>query len=291
MSYWEDIRQQAKELDIIKFKSIKYRCEQNIITKLNAIPISTVTLKADYCVEILENIEKSVMNVKCNLDDLITSIYPVTYKQSLEMIADLEKLKHKAVIGVDMSNGKMGGIANYDELLAEWKNYKENFRNRYDFIRSIDSRKTISDFLESVEKVITNEDLLLAEFQGKMFFMLLFDGYLVGKQGYNDSYEITFPSQLFTGVTFPMTIHPHIIRESEEKVLLERKSSIGDDVKRLEAIEKIYDERFKPSIQYKFSEYNAEFYTKVLLNDKERTIENAQCYIIEEVTNNVSLTI
>ena len=269
-TYWQEVHEQCAEKDNMRLKTNKYRCEQTIITKLNGVPACTIRTKSDYQFEWAENL---------------------SYQKPLEMIIDLEKLKFESVFDIDMATGKMAGIVNHNEIVEKWQEYKKNMLDNYSFLRSADTKENVNAFIDSMEKVIVDEKLLMAEFYGKMIFLLLFDGYLVGKPNYAATTDIEFPSQLFQGVKFPMTLTPRIQKESVESVIYELKSSVSDSVKLSERIKKEYDERFKPTIQYSFSSYDAQFNSHVLLNEKERYVQEAECYIIEEIVNNLSLTI
>ena len=124
-----------------------------------------------------------------------------------------------------------------------------------------------------------------------MFYMLVFDHYLVEKQEYNEPYAITFPSQLFKGISFPMTMTPKIHQESPNKVVYDRNGSVDEHVTSSSDIVRFYDEQFKPTIQYKFTQYRPSFNICETVNEAERHIENAEVRLIEEVVNNVDLTI
>lgn len=296
MTYWKDLKDKIKDIDCIKSSQIKYRCEQTIITKVNSIPTCTTLLKSDYSVEKVIDIKNSIMNVYCKLDDNITSIYPNQYNEALNMVMDLEKIKCNSVIDIDMDTGTMGRIINHDEVFNEWKYYCQNFKDKYKFLRSSETNEAVQQFVQSVDKIITDPKLLLADLSSKMFFMLIFDGYLVGKEEYKKSYNIIFSSMLFKDIRFPMTIIPIIQKESPNIVIFDRKSDIGKSVKKMSDIERIYDKQFKPTIGYKFSEYDARFNISERLHEDATNyfnnyIENAEAYIIEEIPNNVNLTI
>lgn len=291
MSYWEKLNEHCANKEHIKFTIRKYRCEQTIITKLNSIPTCTITIKSDYKVERIENTRNPAMNVYCKLLEQFTSVYPNNYEQAFGMLSDLEKIKFESVINVDMQNGQMDDIVNHKEIIQKWCDYKERFLVDYSFVRSAATKESVKQFLESVENVMTDSKLLLAELNSKLFFVVLFGGYLVGREEYLDSYEIDFISQLFKGVRFPMTIKPKIQKESRELVWLERKSEISNKVKKLNDIEQIYDNQFKPTINYSFTEYNATFNTRILINEQEKMLKKAEVYIIEEIQNNMSLLI
>ena len=290
-TYWQEVHEQCAEKDNMRLKTNKYRCEQTIITKLNGVPACTIRTKSDYQFEWAENLKRPAMNAYCKLLEQFVSVYPPSYQKPLEMIIDLEKLKFESVFDIDMATGKMAGIVNHNEIVEKWQEYKKNMLDNYSFLRSADTKENVNAFIDSMEKVVVDEKLLMAEFYGKMIFLLLFDGYLVGKPNYAATTDIEFPSQLFQGVKFPMTLTPRIQKESVESVIYELKSSVSDSVKLTERIKKEYDERFKPTIQYSFSSYDAQFNSHVLLNEKERYVQEAECYIIEEIVNNLNLTI
>lgn len=289
--YWEVLCEECEKRDNVILTANKYRCEQTLITKLNGMPACTITTKSDYQLEWAENIKRPAMNAYCQLVQQHVSVYPPSYEKPLDMVLDLEKLKFASVFDIDMETGRIKAIVNHGEVVQRWDDYKRGLVDKYRFLRSAETKEQVNVFISSMEGVITNEETLLAEFYGKMLFMLLFDGYLVGKPNYVAAREIEFSSQLFQGVKFPMTLTPRIQKESPEAVIYEQKSSIHDSIKKLAEIKKAYDVRFKPTIQYDFSEYRATFYSHVLLNEKEKYVQEAECHIIEEILNNVSLTI
>jgi hypothetical protein len=209
----------------------------------------------------------------------------------MDMVVDLEKIKCKAVINVDMNTGHIGEIVNHKEVVEAWEDYKEHFRDKYKFLRSSATQNAVQQFLETQDKLILDQEMMKAEMNSKMFYMLVFDHYLVGKQEYNEPYAITFPSQLFKGISFPMTMTPKIHQESPNKVVYDRNGSVDEHATSSSDIVQFYDEQFKPTIQYKFTQYRASFNIRETVNEAERHIENAEVRLIEEVVNNVDLTI
>ena len=195
------------------------------------------------------------------------------------------------VQNVDMNTGHIGEIVNHKEVVEAWEDYKEHFRDKYKFLRSSATQNAVQQFLETQDKLILDQEMMKAEMNSKMFYMLVFDHYLVGKQEYNEPYAITFPSQLFKGISFPMTMTPKIHQESPNKVVYDRNGSVDEHVTSSSDIVRFYDEQFKPTIQYKFTQYRPSFNIRETVNEAERHIENAEVRLIEEVVNNVDLTI
>lgn len=58
-----------------------------------------------------------------------------------------------------------------------------------------------------------------------------------------------------------------------------------------EFLEKQYDNKFKPIVKYRFSEYNFSVRERCIINTDENWIESSDITIIEEVKNNVQVLI
>ena len=291
MSYWEELKEKIKGKEYVEFQQVRYRNEQIVAMKINGMPVSTNRLKTDYTVEKVYNSRHDIMQLAFNIDDNIVSVFPTQYQAGMDMVVDLEKIKCKAVINVDMNTGHIGEIVNHKEVVEAWEDYKEHFRDKYKFLRSSATQNAVQQFLETQDKLILDQEMMKAEMNSKMFYMLVFDHYLVGKQEYNEPYAITFPSQLFKGISFPMTMTPKIHQESPNKVVYDRNGSVDEHVTSSSDIVRFYDEQFKPNIQYKFTQYRPSFNIRETVNEAERHIENTEVRLIEEVVNNVDLTI
>lgn len=291
MGYWEELKEKIKGKEYVEFQQVRYRNEQIVAMKINGMPVSTNRLKTDYTVEKVYNSRHDIMQIAFNIDDNIVSVFPTQYQAGMDMVVDLEKIKCKAVINVDINTGHIGEIVNHKEVVEAWEDYKEHFRDKYKFLRSSATQNAVQQFLETQDKLILDQEMMKAEMNSKMFYMLVFDHYLVGKQEYNEPYAITFPSQLFKGISFPMTMTPKIHQESPNKVVYDRNGSVDEHATSSSDIVQFYDEQFKPTIQYKFTQYRASFNIRETVNEAERHIENAEVRLIEEVVNNIDLTI
>ena len=58
-----------------------------------------------------------------------------------------------------------------------------------------------------------------------------------------------------------------------------------------EAIRKAYDEKIKPVVQYSFTQYNINFTQQSWINQTERCLQKGTQTVIEEVTDNLTLSI
>lgn len=291
MCYWEELKEKIRGKEYVEFQQVRYRNEQTVAMKVNGMPVSTNRLKTDYTVEKVYNSRHNIMQLAFKIDDNIASVFPAQYQAGMDMVVDLEKIKCKAVINVDMNTGHIDEIVNHKEVIGAWEDYKEHFMDKYEFLRSRTTQNAVQQFLEIQDKLILDQEMMKAEMNSKMFYMLVFDHYLVGKQEYNEPYAITFPSQLFKGISFPMTMTPKIYQESPNVVVYDRIGSVDGQVASSSDIIRFYDEQFKPTVQYKFTQYRPSFNIRETVNEAERYIEKAEVRLIEEVVNNVDLTI
>ncbi len=291
MCYWEELKEKIRGKEYVEFQQVRYRNEQTVAMKVNGMPVSTNRLKTDYTVEKVYNSRHNIMQLAFKIDDNIASVFPAQYQAGMDMVVDLEKIKCKAVINVDMNTGHIDEIVNHKEVIGAWEDYKEHFMDKYKFLRSRTTQNAVQQFLEIQDKLILDQEMMKAEMNSKMFYMLVFDHYLVGKQEYNEPYAITFPSQLFKGISFPMTMTPKIYQESPNVVVYDRIGSVDGQVASSSDIIRFYDEQFKPTVQYKFTQYRPSFNIRETVNEAERYIEKAEVRLIEEVVNNVDLTI
>lgn len=291
MCYWEELKEKIRGKEYVEFQQVRYRIEQTVAMKVNGMPVSTNRLKTDYTVEKVYNSRHNIMQLAFKIDDNIASVFPTQYQAGMDMVVDLEKIKCKAVINVDMNTGHIDEIVNHKEVIGAWEDYKEHFMDKYKFLRSRTTQNAVQQFLEIQDKLILDQEMMKAEMNSKMFYMLVFDHYLVGKQEYNEPYAITFPSQLFKGISFPMTMTPKIYQESPNVVVYDRIGSVDGQVASSSDIIRFYDEQFKPTVQYKFTQYRPSFNIRETVNEAERYIEKAEVRLIEEVVNNVDLTI
>ncbi len=291
MTYWEELKKKIKGKQYVEYQRIRYRNEQTVAMKINGMLISTNRLKTDYTVEKVYNTHHNIMQIAFKIDDNIASVSPEQYQAGMNMVVDLEKIKCQAVINVDMDTGHIGEIVNHEEIVLAWEDYKDYFRDKYKFLRSRETRDSINKFLETQDKLILDQEMMKAEMKSKMFYMLIFDYYLVGKQKQNAPDIITFPSQLFKGISFPMTITPRTYKDSSDKIMYDRIGSIDEYIATLPEIVKFYNEQYKPTIQYKFNQYRPIFNISETVNEEKRYIEKAEVRLIEEVVNNIDLTI
>lgn len=281
----------AKEEQLINLgesKEVKYRGEQNIVTKVNNIIASSATTKTDYI--ITKQIKDNRLFITVQVLENVINMFPETYKEGLAMVNELETVKSELVIEPDLETGKMKRIVNHKEVINKWLDYKNNFYSRFSFLRSEQHKEKFDDFIKIAEVNILDEKKLIEESGTKMIFFVLFDKYLVSTNDLYKPYVQDFYSQLFQPLHYKMTVDQKILKESKDLVLVSREG-ISEDNPDVRKIEVLYNQNYKPSIGFQYSNYNAEFQSKIIINETDNLIECAEITFLEEIVNNLELTI
>lgn len=290
MTFWEKLYIDKENYKLTFHKVHKYRCEQTVITKLNEIPTCTIQTKSDYTTQGVSD-ENGNKAYEIKLDENIVSIFPEQYTEAIKLVEGLEKIKSNVVLSIDKKTGKMERILNIKDLMDNWENYKKKLNHKYSFLRDKKSVEGFVNFMNIADKQISEKNALLAELNMKMPFAVFFDKYLISDVNLDEPYSMDFNSALFDKVGFPLEIKQKIEKESLDEVLLSRKGIMPKKLYCIDNIEKIYNEKYKPAVQYSFSTYNLDYSAILLLNATEKIIKEAVVNIIEEVSNNVNLNI
>ncbi|MET4084063.1 hypothetical protein ABIB40_004037 [Pedobacter sp. UYP30] len=268
---------------------LKYRGEQTVVTRINGLVANHAETKREFHV----NIDKSggQFIVEVALKDNIINFNPPQLEDAIALLCEVDNIKCQVKVLVDEHAGKIKKVLNQGEIIKRWTKYKNDLNERYGFVRDETTRKNLKSFIGLGEAQILDERLLIADLQTKLFFDVFFDRYLVNNEMQLDAYRRTFLSQLFDGHPVELDMIPFIMHETPETVTISETGKINKGKLDLDGIEKIYDTKYKPIIQYKFSEFDFKYTAKTVFNTKDNLIETAQVNIQEEVTNNVSVLI
>ena len=268
----------------------KYRCEQTVVTKLNGIPTNTAKTKREFLIRKFLDDQNIFVEVKI-LDNII-EINPTQYQEAIDLVSELDNIKCDGIIlKVNDKTGEIEKVINHTEIIGKWEKHKNLLESKYDFIRDSNAKESMRMFMDIAGKQIRNEKTLIEDVKMKMFFEILFNKYLVNAADKMEQYSRNVYSQLFEGEIIQLNIRQDLLRESEDQILMRKVSSINDGVKKSSHFEKKYDEKYRPVLHYKFSEYNASFRERVVYNEKLHLPEEGEVTIIEEVKNNIQLLV
>ena len=269
-------------------QEIKYRCEQKVFTYINGIPISNAVTKRDFLAE--TKIIEGERYVKIKLLDNIFTVNPENYKEAAEIVGQMDLIKcDNVILQLDKNDGSISRIVNHNEIIEKWEKKKKEMLQIKRKLKNKKVEKDLEDYISLLNKQFLDEDALIEDYKTKMFFDIYFNKYLIDSPDKLEPFETYFRSQLFDGQKTKIKINQDVIKESKDKFLVRKVSEVleNNDAKAKE----IYDERIKPFVEYKFSEYKVSYRERSVYNDYTNHLEESSITIMEQVVNNIEVKI
>lgn len=281
--------EESKEKVSEKFteRQLKYRCEQNVFTYINKVPVSNATTKRDYLVE-LKILEEKLF-VKVKLLDNILEVNPNTYAEAANIIAQLDVIKcNDVILQVNETDGSILRIVNHSEIIKGWEKKRAEFEQNSVTLDS-QAKKEVKNFINLIDDQILNEENLIDDYKGKMFFDIYFNKFLANSPDKLDSYQTVFRSQLFEGQKTDISIRQDVLDQNGDLLTVRKVSeTLSKDTQRAK---ELYDLRYKPMIGYQFSSYETSYRERSSYNEKENYLEEMDVTIMEQIKNNLELRI
>lgn len=267
----------------------RYRCEQSVMTYIAGVMVNHIDTKREFLVHKFQ--EGNGNFVKTELVENIINAFPEDMKEAIDLIIDIDLLACNMLAFLNPKTGEIDKLVNHKEIVEKWNNHKEHLNSKYGFLRNSETKKNLQQFVDVNNDVFTNEKKLIEWVNNKMFFDLFFDKYLVTNNNLFDSYKKNLYSQLFEGNPIPFDFKQDIIGETENEVNVRK---VGEMIKGnidTSALEEIYNVKFKPLVNYQFSEFKFSYRENSTYDLENRWITASDVTIIEEVKNNVRLMI
>ncbi|MCS2167372.1 hypothetical protein [Scandinavium manionii] len=265
----------------------KYRVEQEIAIKLNDIPVNSTQVKTDYTITHSEN-EPLLYFV--HVDDYISKISPDAHQPLLDVVKEIDRLKSNVAVWIHPSTGKPVSIMNHQHIIIEWQEYKKEFLKKNEFIRAEEVKQHVINFISAFDEQILSHEQLVSNLDTQIFFTTFFDRFLVRTQNFERDVLMEFNSQLFEKVVTPLTVTQKIIQESPESVVV-RKTGKPTGFIDVDEIERQYNQKYKPSLDYQFSIYSVEYDSQIEFNTLGKYLEYADVRMRERVESNLELDI
>ncbi len=267
----------------------RYRVEQLTISRMNGVVHSHAETKREFFVS--KRMSQQGLTVNVRMEDNIVKVYPEAMQEAINLLIDLDVVKSDVAVLVNGTNGKIDKVLNHEEICEKWKQYRKKLEERFSFMVDPESRLNLLKYLTVAENTIVIEKNLIADLNTKMFYDLFFDVYLTLNVVDYDNFSRPFYSQLFEGEESILDFSQKIDKETETQIQLKKEGNVNDKSVNSFKMEKLYNEKFKPMIEYKFSAYNAQISEQILINKTEKWIEQANVNIVEEVKNNVEILV
>ncbi|AMP98983.1 hypothetical protein AY601_2082 [Pedobacter cryoconitis] len=284
----EIIEQPADRQDISSEK-YRYRVEQIIITKFNGQIISHGNTKQEYLVT-KNSMNGLINNIGLELIENVVRFEPPQLETAIDLLCDVDKVKCNVSITPNLQSGKMSRIEDKSRVIVAWEQYKKDVVNKFSFLKSDEEWNNINTFMDMVEEQIHTDNLLLADYEAKMFFDLIFDKYLVSKEDF-EPFTKYYLSNLFDHKLLLLDINQSVVQESPESITINQQGTLNKkDINKDNLIE-MYNDKFKPYIGYSYTEYDYKYSNSYTLNTAGNVLQNANVVIIEEVKNNVQITV
>ncbi|WDF56092.1 hypothetical protein [Mucilaginibacter sp. KACC 22063] len=283
------INAKTESLANLPEEKARYRVEQMTMTRLNGIVQSHAETRREFLVT-----RKGTGNslwVNVTLVENIINVYPEAFKDAIAMVSDVDLVKSDVQAQVNMQTGKILHILNHQEIIEKWKKHKAAVLDKYSFLRDPETKNNLLKFLTVCESIIVNEKNLIEDLNTKLFYDLFFDKHLVANNNAFEPYSRPFYSQLFEGETSTLDFTQQITGETADSVSLSKTGKLKPGSYNSAEIEKQYDQKYKPVVQYRFSEYDVKITEQTLLDTAGKWIETSDVNITEAVKNNVEILI
>ncbi|MFD2583954.1 hypothetical protein ACFSR6_15745 [Pedobacter vanadiisoli] len=270
-------------------KRYRYRVEQLMITKFNGQIINHGTTKQEFVVQ-KNFLDKNLKSLQFELVENVIKFEPPQLQTAISLLCDFDIIKSNIELGFDAETGRLNRIIDKTAVMNAWEDYKKETLKTYSFVKSAEAQQNIQLFINKAEEQINNDSLLLSDFETKLFFDIIFDRYLVKEEG-NMAYDKEFISNLFDYRKINLHIGQFIVMESPELIKIKRTGTLDQRSIDKDFMVKQYDEKFKPYVGFSFSSYNYAYNQSFTINNEENLISEANIVIVEEVKNNVQITV
>lgn len=265
----------------------KYRCEQVNATRADDLQLSNTLQKFQFLV----GLNTTTRTACIKLEDHYYKSFPDVINKIFEIVTVIEKIKNKVNLEWD-ENGKICKILNLDEQQKEWEEFKKSsYFEDLEVVKSF-KRNNIdayNDIIRNGDKRFSvNNSSAIYEYQASIFFSLLFDKYLSRLDtDYIQSETRTYTSSLFAGKTFPLTLNYKMIEHTKDAVtyVIQGKAVLNQEEQ--DEIKSFYEKFYQPTIHYKYTEYNVEYYLKCTVDAETRLIKEGVLNINEAVKYNI----
>lgn len=267
----------------------RYRCEQSVMTYVGGILINHIDTKREFLVDKFQKNGESFVNTK--LIENIMNSYPEEMKEAVDLISDIDLLACNLQVSLNRETGKIDKLINHNKIVENWKLHKEHLKSKYGFLRNSETKENLQLFLQTNDEIFLHEGKLKEWVNNKMFFDLFFDKYLVSDENAFSPFKKDLYSQLFEGKPIPFEFRQDIITETPNTINVRKVGEMIREMVNTASLEEIYDIKFKPLVNYKFSEFKFSYRENSTYDLENTWITASDVTIIEEIKNNVKLMI
>lgn len=267
----------------------RYRCEQTTITKLNGVIISHGVTKQEYLIS-KHSFKNGSKYIDVEMLDNFIQFEPQQLQMAIKLLTDVDMIKSNVSLIPNNQTGRIKSIHDKAKILNGWDDFKNNISKNYTFLKNNNEWQQMDIFIDTVEKQINDDNLLIADYESRLFYEILFDRYLV-KTPAVDTFLKTFISNLFDQKLLTLNVGQLIANESADFVVIRQIGVLEKKESGIKDIEELYNNKYQPLVGYNFTSYDYKYIYEYKLNKENSVIEKANIEIIEEVKNNVQVIV
>jgi hypothetical protein len=273
-----------EERDQLDYKA-RYRCEQVNISRINneVITLSAIT----YSEYLLKQDDKNKNIFEVKLVDTTFSVDPVMYKQGFDFAISLEKLRTPVLFKVN-STGTVDEIYNNEELNLRWKNFRDHDLKINPVYNQLLSQapEQAKDLIITGDKEFSSMPDFAKTLDKNLFFHIMFRAF----QGGNlNDYDLNQMSQVFPNINLNTHVVKSLVREDDEVEVYRLVGSLNKNNIPSGALEKMYDEIYKPMIKYSFTEFDYIYRINYTVEKKSGFLLEGRAAISEKIKNNYEI--
>ncbi len=265
----------------------RYRCVQDNIILIDGQPHFSCETKTQYLLASNNNYS----NMSCvNLEEYINSINPNELKDSFDLIREIELLKTGIILSSQNAENTIWDVENMEEVHKHWTHFVENGINSFPFTKELKKRnpQTLSELIENGHREFSCSERFIDILKKNLFYHLFF---LVKRNAdENEHPTIDFQSQIFPDVKNQIIISTNreLSKDGQNTKIILNGVLDRDNINEAK-LKEMYDEMYKPLIQFAFSEYDIVYRIEYEIDSKNNLVGNANVYIEEMVKNNYQI--
>lgn len=274
--------QNVKDLDF-NFKS-RYRCEQLNISKINN---EVVTMSASTYSEFLvrKTDYRAIFNI--NLTDFTFSVDPVVFEKGFEFSHKFEKIKSPVTVEIS-KYGLVNKIYNRNDIEKRWMHFRDSELINDEMFKQLSSQAPAQakDIIDTGNKEFLKEENFAKMLDKNLFYHIFFRAYQGGDL---KDYTLHQFSQIFPNIDLSTDVVKSLVNEDENSATYRLVGTLNRNNLSEEVLKEMYDEIYKPSIKYSYSEFDFIYRITYTIDKKSNFITEGKASIAEKVKNNFEI--
>lgn len=268
---------------VVISKEARYRFTQSNVVKLEDVPVSNSSIKAQYY------LKKEGQKITLICEDSFYSFYPHVPNFD-DFLSYNDTIKKQIEFQIASSNGMPVNILNFDSLQQNWKIAKQKDLLKHNFIKMAPIEEQ-DKVLQAGDLEYSNPDSFLKGISSGLFYKEIFGQYLVKNVEDFQDESMDTVSNFFRDVTIYNTLRHAKVREDENFITFKKVNII--DNSRLDEYQLIkeYNELYKEQLGYGFTEFAYDYRVTGTINKDDNLIQNMSILLSERVKNNLSCNV